>query len=262
MVSSLSKRILKKPEFFRAATIVGKSLAACTALLSLIAVLWWTVPGTRTVSPSNPQLEAPTVQRAPDPDPVSSDLPLWERIRFRRHIETRLPQYRQQFEGVAKAYKISWTLLAAQAYQESRWDPHAVSPTGVRGIMMLTRDTASSLGIQNREDPTKSIVGGARYFRNLKKQLPSHISKADRIAIALAAYNVGMGHIKDAQILARQMDKNPYSWDDLKTTLPLLTQEAYYETLQYGYARGWEPVRYVKRIRAYHSLLEQYLRQI
>ena len=128
--------------------------------------------------------------------------------------------------------------------------------------MMLTRDTASSLGIQNREDPTKSIVGGARYFRNLEKQLPRHIGKTDRIAIALAAYNVGMGHIKDAQFLARRMGKNPYAWDDLKTTLPLLTKKSYYKTLQYGYARGWEPVRYVKRIRAYHSLLEQYLRQV
>ena len=260
MIPSMSKRLPSKPEFFRAATIVGKSLAACAALLSLIAVVWWTVPLTQTVSPSNPNLEPKTVQRATDP--VTSELPLWERVRFRRHIETRLPQYRQQFEGVAKAYKISWTLLAAQAYQESRWDPHAVSPTGVRGIMMLTRDTASSLGIQNREDPTKSIVGGARYFRNLEKQLPRHIGKADRIAIALAAYNVGMGHIKDAQLLARQMGKNPHSWDDIKTTLPLLTQKSYYKTLQYGYARGWEPVRYVKRIRAYHSLLEQYLREI
>lgn len=262
MTPSLSKRLPKKPEFFRAATIVGKSLAACAALLSLIAVAWWTVPVTQTVSSSksNPGLETKTVRRALAP--VTSDLPLWERIRFRRHIETRLPQYRRQFEGVAKAYKISWTLLAAQAYQESRWDPHAVSPTGVRGIMMLTRDTASSLGIQNREDPTKSIVGGARYFRDLEKQLPRHVGKADRIAIALAAYNVGMGHIKDAQTLARRMGKNPHSWDDLKTTLPLLTQESYHETLQYGYARGWEPVRYVKRIRAYHSLLEQYLRQI
>ena len=259
MISSLSKRLSRKPEFCRTVSVVGKNLAACAALLSLIAVVG-SVPGVQTGAPSNPNLEPKTVQRASDP--VTSDLPLWERIRFRRHIETRLPQYRQQFEGVAKAYKISWTLLAAQAYQESRWDPHAVSPTGVRGIMMLTRDTASSLGIQNREDPTKSIVGGARYFRDLERQLPRRIGKADRIAIALAAYNVGMGHIKDAQVLARRMGKNPHSWDDLKTTLPLLTQKSYYKTLQYGYARGWEPVRYVKRIRAYHSLLEQFLRQV
>ena len=127
---------------------------------------------------------------------------------------------------------------------------------------MLTRDTASSLGIENREDPTKSIEGGARYFQSLEKRLPRRIGKADRIWIALAAYNVGMGHIKDAQRLARRMGKNPHSWNDLKTTLPLLAQKSYYKTLEHGYARGWEPVRYVKRIRAYHALLEQYLREI
>lgn len=128
--------------------------------------------------------------------------------------------------------------------------------------MMLTRDTASFLGIQNREDPTKSIEGGARYFQILEKRLPRRIGKADRTWIALAAYNVGMGHIKDAQYLARRMGKNPHSWNDLKTMLPLLAQEPYHETLRYGYARGWEPVRYVKRIRAYHALLEQYLSEI
>ena len=247
-----------KSGVLQAAAVIGNSIVASAVLLSIMAGAWLIVPGTEPGSPADP--EPTTVKHAPAP--VASNLPLWEKVRFQRHIETRLPQYRRQFEGVAKAYNISWTLLAAQAYQESRWDPHAVSPTGVRGIMMLTRDTASSLGIQNREDPTKSIVGGARYFRNLEKQLPRHIGKADRIAIALAAYNVGMGHIKDAQLLARQMGKNPHSWDDIKTTLPLLTQKSYYETLQYGYARGWEPVRYVKRIRAYHALLEQYLRQI
>ena len=194
--------------------------------------------------------------------PVDPDLVWWEKRRFYHHIETRLPQYRRQFEEVAQAYGISWTLLAAQAYQESRWDRHAVSPTGVKGLMMLTRDTASSLGIRNREDPTKSIEGGARYFQSLEKRLPRHIGKADRVWIALAAYNVGMGHVKDAQRLARRMGKNPDSWKDLKTMLPLLAQKPYYKTLQYGYARGWEPVQYVKRIRAYHALLGQYLREI
>ena len=258
MIPFLSKYRPEKPEFLQAAAIIGNSIVASAVLLTIMAGAWLLVPVTEPVPPSN--TEPQTTLRASAQ--VSSDLPLWERVRFQRHIETRLPQYRQQFEGVAKAYKISWTLLAAQAYQESRWDPHAVSPTGVRGIMMLTRDTASSLGIQNRTDPTKSIEGGARYFQGLEKRLPRRIGKADRISIALAAYNVGMGHIKDAQRLARRMGRNPHSWNDLKTTLPLLAQEPYYETLPYGYARGWEPVRYVKRIRAYHALLEQYLREI
>ena len=248
----------EKANVFHAAPVIGKNLAACAVLLLLIAGIWWNVPGPQPIPSSKPQPQ--TVAQVPST--VKSSLPWWEIRRFYHHIETRLPQYRRQFEGVAKAYGISWTLLAAQAYQESRWDPHAVSPTGVRGIMMLTRDTASSLGIQNRTDPSKSIEGGARYFQGLEKRLPRHIGKADRTWIALAAYNVGMGHIKDAQYLARRTGKNPHSWKDLKTTLPLLAQKPYYETLRYGYARGWEPVRYVKRIRAYHALLEQYLREI
>ena len=80
--------------------------------------------------------------------------------------------------------------------------------------------------------------------------------------MALAAYNVGMGHIKDAQRLAERMDKNPYSWKDLRTVLPLLAKKQYYKSLRYGYARGWEPVQYVKRIRAYHTLLEHYFREV
>ena len=261
MISFLSKYLPKKPESLRMASVIGQNLAACAVLLLLIAVTWWNIPATQSTHSSTPQPQEPKIEE-PVSAAVTPDLAWWEIRRFHHHIETRLPQYRRQFEGIAQAYGISWTLLAAQAYQESHWDQYAVSPTGVRGIMMLTRDTASFLGIQNREDPTKSIEGGARYFYNLKKRLPRHIGKPDRISIALAAYNVGMGHIKDAQRLARRMGKNPNSWNDLKSTLPLLTQKSYYETLEYGYARGWEPVRYVKRIHAYHALLEQYLNKI
>ena len=258
MVSFLSKYRPGKPSLIWTASVMGTSLAACAMLLLLIAGAWWYIPATQPMQSTAPQPK--TVE--PALVPVDPDLVWWEKRRFYHHIETRLPQYRRQFEEVAQAYGISWTLLAAQAYQESRWDRHAVSPTGVKGLMMLTRDTASSLGIRNRLDPTKSIEGGARYFQSLEKRLPRRIGKVDRIWIALAAYNVGMGHVKDAQRLARRMGKNPHSWNDLKTMLPLLAQKPYYKTLQYGYARGWEPVRYVKRIRAYHALLEHHLREI
>lgn len=248
----------KVKSFLQARPVVWKSLAACmVGLLLLIGVPWWHISPVQSIDSTRPPK---TVQYTLAP--VEPDLAWWEVRRFYHHIDTRLPQYQRQFREIAQAYEISWTLLAAQAYQESRWDRHAVSPTGVRGIMMLTRNTASSLGIQNRSDPTNSIEGGARYFRSLEKQLPGSINKPDRILIALAAYNVGMGHIKDAQRLARRMGKNPNAWNDLKTTLPLLAQKPYYTTLRYGYARGWEPVQYVKRIRSYHALLEQYLREV
>ena len=81
----------------------------------------------------------------------------------------------------------------------------------------------------------------------------------DRSWLALAAYNVGRGHLHDAQTLARRLGKNPYVWSDLKEVLPLLSQKKFYKTLKYGYARGREPVRYVQRIRNYRDILEKEL---
>ncbi|MFB3071150.1 MAG: transglycosylase SLT domain-containing protein [Nitrospirales bacterium] len=234
--------------------LVLKDLVSCAILFSPIVLLWSSSlfpVSTPVVTEQRPTLTAPP-----------SDLPWYDVQRFQYHVQTRLPLYQAQFEQVSKQYGFPWKLLAAQAYQESRWDRSATSPTGVRGLMMLTLDTASSLGIENRLDPQKSIEGGARYFAYLQDQVHDTIGNADRTWIALAAYNVGMGHIKDAQHLAVTMNKNPYSWNDLKTVLPLLAQKQYYQTLQYGYARGGEPVQYVKRIRAYHALLEHFLREI
>ncbi len=233
--------------------IVLKDLAACAVLFAPLVLL----------GSSYFQVVPPAIKEKPVVfTHTQTDLPWYDIQRFQYHIQTRLPLYREQFEEVSKQYGLPWTLLAAQAYQESRWDRHAKSPTGVRGLMMLTRDTASSLGIENRLDPHKSIEGGARYFAYLKNQVHENIVHRDRTWMALAAYNVGMGHIKDAQRLAERMDKNPYSWKDLRTVLPLLAKKQYYKSLRYGYARGWEPVQYVKRIRAYHALLEHYFREV
>ncbi len=228
-------------------------VATCFVLLFPLAVLWHSPAG----EPPKPQ---PPTQK--EYTATKSDLPWYEAQRFYYHIQTRLPMYRKQFEAAADQYHLPWTLLAAQAYQESRWDKHAKSPTGVRGLMMLTRDTASSLGIKNRLDPEKSIDGGARYLAYLQNQIPQEIAHPDRLFIALAAYNVGLGHIKDAQRLATRFHKNPESWSELKTVLPLLAKKKFYKQLQYGYARGREPVHYVKRIRTFRTLLEQYFSEI
>lgn len=176
---------------------------------------------------------------------------------YQRKIKSTLPQYQKMFKQASAKSNISWTLLAAQAYQESHWKPLAKSPTGVRGMMMLTRITAKELGIKNRLDPKLSISGGAHYLDKLRKRLPDSVMGYDRIWIALAAYNVGMGHIWDARKLAKQLDKNPDRWQDLATVLPLLSQKKYYKNLKYGYARGGEPVSYVKNIRDYQDILNK-----
>ncbi len=178
---------------------------------------------------------------------------------FMRRISSRLPAIQPYFQKYSDQYNIPWTLLAAKAYQESHWNPNAVSPTGVKGIMMLTLPTAKTLGITSRLDPEQSIKGGAQYFGQLLDRLPESIPEKQRSAFAMAAYNVGMGHIYDARKLARSLGKDPDSWKDIKNVLPLLSRKKYYKTLQHGYARGYEPVHYVDRIFNYRNILEQKL---
>ncbi|CAN5261546.1 membrane-bound lytic murein transglycosylase MltF [soil metagenome] len=174
---------------------------------------------------------------------------------FLRHVETRLPQYRHMFEEAAAATGIDWRLLAAIGYQESHWNPKAISPTGVRGIMMLTLATAHQVGIDNRIDPHASIMGGARYFKAIKARIPEQIEDPQRTWLALAAYNVGYWHLQDARQLAELREQDPDSWADVKQSLPLLSQKKWYSQVKYGYARGWEPVRYVDNVRSYFDIL-------
>lgn len=178
---------------------------------------------------------------------------------FQRKIKSRLPKYKTLFKNAADKYKLSWTLLAAQSYQESHWRSNAKSPTGVRGMMMLTRVTAKELGIKNRLNPTASIMGGANYLNKLRKRLPETMVEPDRTWFALAAYNVGMGHMWDARKLAKKLNKNPDLWQDFSKVLPLLSQKRHYKNLKYGYARGAEPVAYVKNIRDYQNMLEKHM---
>ncbi len=174
---------------------------------------------------------------------------------FKFHTELRLPKYINYFKQAAKDNNFDWKLIAAAAYQESHWDRDAISPTGVRGIMMLTSNTARGLNIENRVDPKQSIFGGARYLRNIEKRLPKRIKGKNRLWMSLAAYNVGMGHLEDARIITQRHGGDPDSWNDVQTYLPLLSQEKYYKETKHGYARGREPVTYVENIRTYYNLL-------
>lgn len=175
---------------------------------------------------------------------------------FIQHVNTRLPLYRPWFKESAAAVGIDWRLLAALGYQESQWLPDATSPTGVRGLMMLTDNTARSLGVVNRLDPQESIHGGARYFVMMRNLIPARIREPDRTWFALAAYNVGLGHLEDARILTQMHGKNPDAWSDVRRHLPLLTQERWYKRVKHGYARGWEPTRFVENIRSYYDMLQ------
>jgi membrane-bound lytic murein transglycosylase F len=175
---------------------------------------------------------------------------------FLHDMQSRLPQFRQWFEDAAGQTSSDWRLLAAIGYQESKWNPAASSPTGAKGLMQLTRQSAAECGVADPGDPQQSILGGARYFRQIYDKVPHHVPEPDRTWFALAGYNVGYGHVEDARVLAQKAGRNPDSWQDVREFLPLLAEEYWYTQTGNGYARGWEPVRYVDNVRSYRDILE------
>jgi membrane-bound lytic murein transglycosylase F len=167
----------------------------------------------------------------------------------------RLPGLRRHFQEAQTLTGIDWRLLAAIGYQESQWNPLATSPTGVRGLMMLTGETADRMGVSNRLDPRQSILGGARYLAMLKDALPARISEPDRTWLALAAYNQGQGHMEDARRIAQARGGSPDSWADVKEALPYLSRRSYAKAMKYGYARGSEALQFAENIRNYYDIL-------
>ncbi|WP_032094363.1 MULTISPECIES: membrane-bound lytic murein transglycosylase MltF [unclassified Alteromonas] len=172
---------------------------------------------------------------------------------FKNAAESTLKQYQPLFKKYSG--DLDWRLLAAMSYQESHWEPDAVSRTGVRGLMMLTLDTASDWDVSDRVDPEQSIRGGSRYFASLLSRIPARIGNPDRVWMAMAAYNIGMGHLEDARVLTERQGGNPDLWVDVKRRLPQLRQKKYYRTTRYGYARGDEAMQYVENIRRYYDSL-------
>ncbi|MCG8635785.1 MAG: membrane-bound lytic murein transglycosylase MltF [Desulfobacterales bacterium] len=185
------------------------------------------------------------------------DFDAYELKKFHKRIETRLPRYKDVIVEESARYGFDWRLVAAVVYQESHFNPSARSFTNVRGLMQVTNATAKEMGISNRLNPKESIRAGIKYL-DLMYQRFDHIEdEYQRLLFALASYNVGYGHVKDALKIAEEKGYDTQSWQALKTTLPLLSKAAYYKKTQHGYARGWEPVQYVERILTYFDILKQ-----
>ncbi len=179
-------------------------------------------------------------------------------VSFLERIRTVLPEYRPHFQAAQASTGIDWRLLAALAYQESQWDPLATSPTGVRGMMMLTGETADHLGVGNRLDAKLSILAGSKYLSELRDTLPEEVREPDRLWLALAAYNLGMGHLLGARSIAKSVKADPDSWYEMKKVLPLLARPQYYQRLKSGMARGGEAVMLVENIRIYADILKRH----
>lgn len=176
---------------------------------------------------------------------------------FLTAARTVLPRFRRMFEEAERLTGIEWQLLAALAYQESHWNPLAASFTNVRGMMMLTGETADRMNVADRLDARASIIAGARYLQMLEEQLPPRIPDGERIWLALAAYNQGTGHLEDARVLAARAGLNPDSWSDVKKTMRWLSQPEYIDQTKHGYARGGEAVVLVETVHLYYDMLKR-----
>lgn len=174
---------------------------------------------------------------------------------FHRRLKTRLPRYYPIIKEAAEKQGFDWRLIAAQIYQESHLNPGARSPAGAYGLMQLTPSTARSLGVKNVLDPRENINAGVRYLKSLY-DLFDQADGSDRLFIALAAYNIGQGHIFDARNIARRMNLDPNQWSSMTKVLPLLRYRKYYNRAKYGYCRGTEPIKYIKQIMIYYDVLK------
>jgi membrane-bound lytic murein transglycosylase F len=211
-------------------------------------------------------LALPAVAQSPKPASASSSAkpPAQQRARlprrlaadFHGHIETRLPHLRKPFEHAARDTGFSWRMLAALGYQESRWRPAAVSPRGAQGVMMLMPLTAKKMGVSNVFSPDENILGGARYLQLMKERIPQRIKDPDRTWLAMAAYNIGIGHLEDARIITQMRKKNPDRWADVRANLPRLSDPRWHSRVKRGYANGRETVEFVERVAQFAAILE------
>jgi membrane-bound lytic murein transglycosylase F len=174
---------------------------------------------------------------------------------FLRDIRKNLSRYQALFEKAGARHGIDWRLLAAMGYQESKWQPDAVSHMGAQGLMQITRPTARHIGVTNPHDPASSINGAAAYLAQLRGMIPADTPEPDRTLLAVAAYNVGIGHLRDALVVTGEHGMNPRRWKDVRLHLPLLSDPKCYRKVRHGYARGGETVRYVENVRAFHDLM-------
>lgn len=201
----------------------------------------------KSADPAAPPANAP-VQRARLPRRLAAD--------FHGHIETRLPHLRVPFEAAARESGLPWRMLAALGYQESRWRPAAVSPRGAQGVMMLMPLTAKKMGVANVFSPDENIMGGAKYLAYMKERIPKRITDPDRTWMAMAAYNMGIGHLEDARVITQMRKKNPDRWSDVRANLTRLSDPHWHSRVKHGYANGRETAQFVERVTQFAAILE------
>ena len=171
---------------------------------------------------------------------------------FLSRMHQRLPEWEELFKEAANQSGLHWTLLAAISYQESHWDPKAISKTGVRGLMMLTQTTAKEVGISKRTDPKQSVIGGSIYFKRLLQQFPDSIPRQDKLWMTIAAYNLGFSNLREAREVTKSNNQNPNSWKEVSKSLSLMAE---IEQDQLMNERISEALDYVQKVQLYYQTL-------
>lgn len=179
-----------------------------------------------------------------------------DKFYFANSISEKLNSLKKYFIEASNISRLPWQLIAAVAYQESHWDSDARSYTGVRGMMMLTEETAQHLGIVNRTDARESLIGGARYLSEIFKSLDVNSNFSDRMALTLVAYNIGTEHLRDLQKYLIDTNQDPNSWHNIKAVLPLKEESIAEGNFRKGKARGKEAIQFVERVLAFYDILK------
>lgn len=168
-----------------------------------------------------------------------------------------ISHYDHLFRKYAPVALVDWTLLAAQCYQESCFDPQAHSWAGACGLMQIMPSTADHLSLPRQQiyEPEPNVAAAARYMRELQTLFLDINNPAERIRFALAAYNGGANHVRDAMALAKKYGAIPQRWSDVRRYILLLQDPRYYTDpiVKYGYMRGSETAQYVDNIMQRHS---------
>ena len=184
----------------------------------------------------------------------NSSLNNFERNKFRDLLSNRYPKYDAMFRSASDETKIEKDLLAAISFQESQWDPKAKSNMGVRGMMMVTLETAALVGVEKRLNPEQNIKGGAKYFLMLQEKNKIGLSDADKLSIVLASYNLGPTNILN---LAKQINTEVenVTWQEIKDKLKVTKGEELNMSDSDNYSRTQQAIDYVDRVKSYYQLM-------
>lgn len=187
----------------------------------------------------------------------NSSLNNFEKSKFDKLLNEKFLLYENLFKKAGEENNVEWELLAAISFQESQWDPRARSNMGVRGMMMVTLETAAIVGVKNRLDPEQSINGGSKYIASLLEKNIFGKSQSDQLAISLASYNLGPTNIIN---IAQTIDKEPDQmiWEDFESVLKNLSGEDVNLVDKNGYKRGQQAIDYVHRVEDYYKLMIAY----